>query len=103
MVISRGSDDQPRAWLLTIKSSSAKIASIVFDLARSRDAADIQRQIILQRGGEIFLQEDVADGHSAARSEQSRNLVERQLFLCLGHEVDHAVADDAVCRVVAQG
>lgn len=82
----------------TDKTRIPHVPVILLDLARTGDAAYIQRHAVLDDVGEFAFGEDVADGHASARFQDPERLVENELFVFFGDEVDDAIADDAVRR-----
>ena len=88
--------------MLTRETGYAEIVFVAADLACAGNASDIQGHIVLELLRQLALDEDVADGNTPARLQQPEHFVECELFLRLRDEVHHAVADDAVGRIVRQ-
>ena len=87
---------------LTPKAGLLEIRFILADLTRPRDAPNIQGDIILHILSQLLPGQDVANGDSSARFEQSVHLIEHKLLLRCRNEIDDTVADDAVGCVIWQ-
>lgn len=87
---------------LTCKPSILQVLLILNHLTSTRNASNIHGYVIPQLLGQGLLSQDVGDGDATARLEHAVHLLEHLMLVRLGHQVDYAVGDDAVGRVILE-
>ena len=74
---------------------------VVVDQDRAGYAADVGKQIARDLDRKLFLKSDVAHREPTAGFEHARDLAKHGLFV--RSEIDDAVADHAINRVIREG
>lgn len=85
---------------LTFKPCFLQICLVLADLTCSRDTANVQSDAFLHVFTERLSCEDVTDGDSSSRLEQSVHLIECELLLRFRNKIDDTIADDTVGSLV---